>query len=135
MKILDWKATSILCLFLSTGFYWLIDLARRGEVVAWLILVGFMVITLLLILIGSVLLIVKTITASEQKTFLTNARENLAIMRQMQALQNAQATHLARRNAQLEQHVTRQLPAPESHPPAIIFDAEIFEDLDEEFRD
>ncbi len=135
MFTLDWKTTSILCLFLSAGFYWLVELARRGETVAWIILVALLILILLSILLGGVLLIIKAISASEQRAFINNARENLAIMRQMQALQNAQTTHLARRNAQLEQQVTRQLPPPEDAPPAIIFDAEIFEDLDEEIGD
>ncbi len=120
----------MLCLFGGGGFFWLIELARRGEVVAWIVLVAVLVLLLMLLLIGGVLIIIKTIAASEQRSFINNARENLAIMRQMQALQNAQTTHLARRNVQLEQQATRQLPASASTP-AVIFDAEIFEDLDE----
>ena len=135
MQRLDWKTTAILCLFLSVGFYWLVELARRGETVAWIILVALLILALLSILVGGVLLIIKAISASEQRAFINNARENLAIMRQMQALQNAQTTHLARRNVQLEQQITRQLPAPENTPQAIIFDAEIFEDLDQEIGD
>lgn len=130
MNRIDWKIALIVCLFLSAGFCRLIELARAGEAVAWLILGAVLVMMLLLIVIGSITIIVRTIAASEQTAFINNARENLTIMRHMQALQNAQTTHLARRNVQLEQQMIRRLPDPEADHQAIIFDAEIFEDLD-----
>jgi len=128
---LEWKATLILCSFFTLGFYWLISMARRGELVGWVIIVAVLVVTLLLILIGSVTLIVRTIKTGEQAGFTNYAREQLVLMKQMQGLQNAQTSIVARRNIQLEQMALRQLPSPENSEPSIIFGDDIFEELDE----
>lgn len=125
----DWKAILVFCAFLAAGFYWLITLARQGEPVAWIILLAMIVIIILGVIISSVIILVRTMRDSEQTAFLNNARENLAIIKQMQALQNAQTTIVARRNAQLERQVMQQLPPPDSQP-AIILDNDIFDDLD-----
>jgi hypothetical protein len=137
---LEWKATLILCSFFTLGFYWLISMARKGEPVGWVIIVAALVVTLLLMLVGGVMLIVRTIKTGEQTGFTHYAREQLVLMKQMQALQNAQTSMVARRNVQLEQMslrqahdaARRQLPSPENSEPSIIFGDDIFEQLDEE---
>ena len=127
----DWKVTLSVSLFLTISCYWLIDLARQGEPVAWIIIIALMVMLLTLLLVGGVIVLIKTIKTTEETAFLNNARENLAIMREMQLLQNAQTTGIARRNAQLERQLVSRLPPPDHNQPAVIFDAEIFEDLDD----
>jgi hypothetical protein len=128
---LEWKVALILCSFFALGFYWLIGMARQGEPVGWVVIVAALVVTLLLILIGSVALIVRTVKTGEQVGFTHYAREQLLLMKQMQALQNAQTSMVARRNVQLEQMALRQIPSPESSEPPIIFGDDIFEELDE----
>ena len=71
------------------------------------------------------------VAASDQAGFTHYAREQLVLMKQMQALQNAQTSIVARRNMQLEQMAVRQLPPPQNDQPAIIFGDDIFEDLDD----
>jgi len=128
---LEWKATLILCGFFALGFYWLISMARQGEPVGWVIIVAALVVSLLLMLVGGVLLIVRTIKTGEQAGFTHYAREQLVLMKQMQTLQNAQTSMVARRNMQLEQMASRQIPSPENSEPPIIFGDDIFEALDE----
>lgn len=128
---LEWKSSLILCSFFALGFYWLISIARRGEPVGWVIIVAAIVVTLLLMLVGSVLLIVRTIKTGEQAGFTNYAREQLVLMKQMQALQNAQTSMVARRNVQLEQMALRQVPLLENSEQSIIFGDDIFEELDE----
>ena len=82
-------------------------------------------------LIGGLMAIIRTMKASDQAGFTHYAREQLALMKQMQALQNAQTSIVARRNMQLEQRAMQQLPLPENQQPAIIFGDDIFEDLDD----
>jgi len=139
---LEWKSSLILCSFFALGFYWLISMARRGEPVGWVIIMAALVVSLLFMLVGGVLLIVRTIKTGEQAGFTNYAREQLVLMKQLQALQNAQTSMVARRNVQLEQMALRhsrwtqdaalrQLPPSESSEPSIIFGDDIFEELDE----
>ena len=128
---LDWKATLIICAFLGTGFYWLISMAQRGEPVGWVIIIAALVMVVVLLLIGGLMAIIRTIKAGDQAGFTHYAREQLVLMKQMQALQNAQTSIVACRNMQLEQRAMRQLPPPENQEPAIIFGDDIFEDLDD----
>ena len=127
---LEWKTSLILCSFLAPGFYWLITIARRGEPVGWVIIVAGLVVTLLLILIGTVVLIIRIIKTGEQADFTHYAREQLVLMKQMQALQNAQTSIVARRNMQLEQIALRQIPPPDNSEASLIFGDDIFEELD-----
>lgn len=131
MLSLDWKTALIICAFLTLSFYGLIDLARQGELIAWVILMALMGMLLILGLMGGLVLFIKTIKTGEERSFAHNTRENLALLRQMQLLQNAQTASLARRNAHLEQQLNRQLPATALPPPSLLFEAEIFEDLDQ----
>ena len=127
----DWKVTLIICAFLGAGFYWLISMAQRGEPVGWVIIVAALVIIVLLMLVGGLMAIIRTMKAGDQAGFTHYAREQLVLMKQMQALQNAQTSIVARRNMQLEQMAVRQLPPPENQQPAIIFGDDIFEELDD----
>jgi len=128
---LDWKVTLIICAFLGAGSYWLISMARRGEPVGWVIIVAALVMMVVLMLVASLMAIIRTMKVGDQAGFTQYTREQLALMKQMQALQNAQTSIVARRNMQLEQRVMHHLPAPENQPPAIIFGDDIFEELDD----
>lgn len=128
---LDWKGILIICVFLGAGFYWLISMAQRGEAVGWVIIVAALVIVVLLMLFGGLVAIIRTMKAGDQAGFTHYAREQLVLMKQMQALQNAQTSIVARRNMQLEQRAMHYLPPPENQQPAIIFGDDIFEDLDD----
>lgn len=128
---LDWKVMLVICAFLGAGFYWLISMAQRGEPVGWVIIVTALVIVVLLMLVGGLMAIIRTMKAGDQAGFTHYAREQLVLMKQMQALQNAQTSIVARRNMQLEQMAMRQLPPPENQQSAIIFGDDIFEELDD----
>jgi hypothetical protein len=131
----DWKTTLIICTFLAICFYWLIGMARGGEPVGWVIILAVLAILMLLMLVGGLVAIVRTMKASDHTGFTHYAREQMVLMKQMQALQNTQTSIVARRNVQLEQMARRQLPPPENQEPAIIFGDDIFEDLDDlDFR-
>ena len=127
----DWKATFIICVFFGAGFYWLISMAQRGEPVGWVIIIAALVMVVVLMLIGGLMAIIRTLKAGDQAGFTHYTREQLALMKQMQALQNAQTSIVARRNMQLEQRAMRHLPPPENQQPAIIFGDDIFEELDD----
>ena len=131
MLKIDWKATLIICAFIGAGFYWLITMAQRGEPVGWVIIIAALVITVVLMLIGGLVTIIRTMKADNQAGLTHYAREQLMLMKQMQTLQNAQTSIVARRNMQLEQRAMRHLPTPENQQPAIIFGDEIFEELDD----
>ncbi len=131
MLKLDWKATLIICAFIGTGFYWLISMAQRGEPIGWVIIIAALVIIVVLLLIGGLVAIIRTMKADNQAGFTHYAREQLVLMKQMQALQNAQTSIVAHRNMQLEQKAMRQLSPSENQQPSIIFGDDIFEELDD----
>ena len=128
---LDWKVTLVICAFVGAGFYWLITMAQRGEPVGWVIIVAALVMVVVVTLIAGLMAITRMMKTDDQAGFTQYAREQLVLMKQLQALQNAQTSIVARRNMQLEQRAMSHLPPPENQQPAIIFGDDIFEDLDD----
>lgn len=124
----DWKSVLIICIFMAAGGYWLVNMARQGETVAWIIIVSVIVGFLLLIVVGLVLLLVR----ENRHNFTANAQQDLKIMRQMQSLQNAQLTATLRQ-AQLDRATSqRQMASLAEQPPqlpALIYEEGIYEDL------
>jgi hypothetical protein len=122
---MDWRGVLIVCISLGLGGHYVINLARQGEPVGWVIIVSLIVAFLLLIIIGLVLIMMR----SQHVSFNANARENLAMQAQSQSLTNAQITGLAR-ILRVEREAQKSLPplAPEP-PPGLIFDGDVFAGL------
>ncbi len=122
----DWRGVLIGCVaFLGSGYY-VINLARQGEIVGWVIIVGAIFAFLLLIVLGIVLIMQR----AQRESFSANTQENLALMSKMQSLQNAQMTGLAR-SFRVEQAAQKGLPPPEQSP-ALIFADDAFAELYDE---
>lgn len=116
-----------MCLTLTVSGYYVINLARDGETVGWVIIVAIIVAFLLLMFIA----VVAMMQRGQRGT------GNLAVLRQQreaQALLNQQLTGL-QREIRVEQALQKSLPPPgvyEPQQPAIIFPDDAFSDLYDE---
>lgn len=121
------KYTFFLTLLFFAALGWLIYLSAIGNIVAMLILAVLTAISLILTGVGITLLANHIASLREQRHFMTNAKENLMLIRQTQDLINAQ-------NNQLWRQATQQarLPGGDS---AIIIDESQFADFDRDKRE
>ncbi|MEM7031586.1 MAG: hypothetical protein AAF629_18645 [Chloroflexota bacterium] len=115
------KLTLVLSLMAFASISWLIYLATEGNLTAIIILSVLTSILLIGLGVAITLMASYISTQREQSSFLQNAKENLAILNQIQSVQNAQ-------NSQLLKQV-KQLPDPRQENALIIDDA-IFNELE-----
>lgn len=122
---------AILSLAFVGGMVWLVTQARQGDVASIAVLAVMASVLLILVGWGFSTLTNAMNARQEQRHFMNNVRENMAIMGAMQKVQNQQNSLLLKQAREAQ----RQLPAPEGDVidmDSLTWDEEVFSNLDEE---
>lgn len=122
------KIKGFLILFWLGFLTWLYLSARKGEVASIAILVVLVAIGLILLGVAITLAVLNMHYRREQARFAQNLQENLAIMSQMQQVQNQQNALLLRQAREAQ----KALPAGDTFDAdALLVDDSVFEELEE----
>jgi hypothetical protein len=125
-----WLAPGVIfSLAIVGGMVWLVGQARQGDVASIAVLAVLASVLLILVGWGFSTLTNAMNARTEQRHFMNNVRENLAIMGAMQKVQNQQNTMLLKQAKEQQ----RQLPVPEGDVidmDSLTWDEDVFSDLD-----